>query len=745
MPQPILAPDLEPLVAPFDKAWQNGGAPRIEDHLPQAGDLRRAAALTELIKIDLERRWRNPRESSRPRLEEYAARFPELGGGAGLSLELIAEEYWVRCLWGDKPSAGEYLARFAQHGVKLRERLARVDQEVARETAPASSVPHTPVAPEIRNATSAPHAELLNTMRRLALLTPEQLGALNANSYLNARALARDLLQRGWLTPLQANLLLQNRSADLLVGPYLLFEKIGQGGAGDVYKARHQHMERIVALKVIKKKLVSDPEVMARFVREVKVVSQLGHPNVVQAHDAGPHGANFFLAMEYVEGTDLARLVKERGPLAAELAREYVRQAALGLQHIHERGLIHRDIKPSNLMLVHTQGSAGQIKILDLGLARLRQPLVSDAAGQVTGPGAMMIGTLDYMAPEQAIDFASADIRADIYSLGCTLYYLLTGRPPFPDCTVAEKLLRHQQAEPTPVEQQRNDLPANLGPVLQQMMAKRPAERFQTPGEVATALAAPSGSYLPTVVGSHALVPAPVRYHAAPPVAVIVLEQTDGTRSKPWQRLGPWLRSKLTHRRQGPAATSRRWRKVIVAGISGLILVAAVLLWMAPRGGRSSTVYVAALPELAVGPGTFSKDGFAHLTAMDHDGRWVNDDRRLSVDGKLVPNGLFMFPFDKSTAYARFRLGKEYKLLETVVSINDSSNGCTPLTFTVFGDGKKLWESRPVSNRKERQDCAVDIAGVDILELAVTCPGKRVGVDSGWSAHAVWLDPVVRR
>src|SRR5208282_4698389 len=159
-------------------------------------------------------------------------------------------------------------------------------------------------------------------------------------------------------------------------------------------------------------------------------------------------------AMELIEGTDLNCMVEKNGPLSVPQAVDYVRQAALGLQHIHERGLVHRDIKPSNLLVTHSQGAqsagSGVVKILDLGLARLQQPFQKDPTGNLTGTVPVTMGTLDYMAPEQALDFHNADIRSDIYSLGCTFYFLLTGRPPVGEGTMAEKLLRHQQAEPPP-------------------------------------------------------------------------------------------------------------------------------------------------------------------------------------------------------------------------------------------------------------------------------------------------------
>jgi serine/threonine protein kinase len=276
---------------------------------------------------------------------------------------------------------------------------------------------------------------------------------------------------------------------------YRILEVLGRGGMGVVYKAEHRLMERPVALKVIDRGLTGDPAVVERFHREVKAAGRLNHPNIVHAYDADRAGDNHFLVMEFVEGTTLARRVEQEGPLPVDEACDAVRQAARGLQRAHEHGMVHRDIKPHNLM----QTPGGQVKVLDFGLARLVReaiPPLSSAeertpAGAVS-PGltqlGMVMGTADFMAPEQAADAHAADIRADIYSLGCTLYYLFTGRPPFPEGTVLDKLIAHQQRTPRPLSDFRADVPADLERVLERMMAKDPAGRYQTPAEVADAL-----------------------------------------------------------------------------------------------------------------------------------------------------------------------------------------------------------------------------------------------------------------
>jgi hypothetical protein len=284
---------------------------------------------------------------------------------------------------------------------------------------------------------------------------------------------------------------------------YRVLGLVGEGGMGAVYRAEHRHMGRQVALKVIHPGLLQDPAAVRRFQQEVRAAARLHHANIVHAYDADEARGLHFLVMEYVEGISLAELVRERGPLPAAEACEYVRQAALGLQHANEKGMVHRDIKPHNLML---QWAGGLVKILDFGLARLTHaPDVSPAGagavtGRLTGVGTVM-GTADYIAPEQAADAGAADIRADVYALGCTLFYLLTGRPPFPGGAVLEKLARHAGTALPPLGALRPDVPAGLGAVLSRMTAKDPAARHPTPAAVAEALArfCPAGARRPSL------------------------------------------------------------------------------------------------------------------------------------------------------------------------------------------------------------------------------------------------------
>lgn len=269
---------------------------------------------------------------------------------------------------------------------------------------------------------------------------------------------------------------------------YEIFGLIGRGGMGDVYKARHRKMERTVALKVINRQLVQKAEAVERFHREVKAAAQLSHPNIVTAHDADQAGDFHFMVMEYVGGVDLSQTVKDRGALPVAEACDYIRQAAIGLQHAHECGMVHRDIKPHNLMVT----SDGTVKILDFGLAALAPEAIADAdtgeaRGDLTAAGAIM-GTPDFISPEQADDARKADIRSDIYSLGATLFFVLTGRPLFTEGDVARKLRSHAEVEPETLDAVLGDVPDGLASIVSRMIAKDPDARFQTAAEVATAL-----------------------------------------------------------------------------------------------------------------------------------------------------------------------------------------------------------------------------------------------------------------
>ncbi len=326
------------------------------------------------------------------------------------------------------------------------------------------------------------------------------------------RSLASDLIRRDWLTPYQANQILTDKHEHLVLGSYRLRERIGEGAMGQVYKAWSLKLERIVAVKTIHKEMVNNPKAMERFRREVEAAAQLRHPNIALVRDADDIDGRPFLVMEYIEGFNLSQFVKQHGAVPTGEAVEYARQAALGLQHAFERGIVHRDIKPANLMVTTIKTddeSRPLVKILDFGLARYESE--RDNTTRLTQIGTML-GTIDYVSPEQATDSRNADIRADLYSLGCTLFYMLTARPAFLGSSVVEKLGPRVTGEPPRIRDIRPEIDAGLEAVLLRIMARKPEDRYQTPIEVAEALA-PHASVAPP---ARAVTPASVVMMAMP-------------------------------------------------------------------------------------------------------------------------------------------------------------------------------------------------------------------------------------
>jgi hypothetical protein len=267
----------------------------------------------------------------------------------------------------------------------------------------------------------------------------------------------------------------------LLAGRYQLLDKLGEGGMGAVFHARDTQLDRHVAVKLLPANSVHDAGAVARFRREAKALAHLSHPGIIQAFDHGADGDRHFLVMEFVEGRSLAAVLRQQGRVGPARAADFTYQAALALHHAHKGGLVHRDVKPSNLLL----SADGRVRLLDLGLARFLQDQIGDAGLTREGAG---LGTPDYCPPEQFRDAHHADPSADVYSLGCTLYQLIAGRVPFPGSSFSEKAQAHERREPTPLEELCPDMPAGLALTVRKMMAKRPADRFQSMAEVAEAL-----------------------------------------------------------------------------------------------------------------------------------------------------------------------------------------------------------------------------------------------------------------
>jgi serine/threonine protein kinase len=334
--------------------------------------------------------------------------------------------------------------------------------------------------------------EFMRSLLQTGIIGPEELDGevLRVPTTEGVLGLSRALRSSGRLTAYQAAVLRQRKSHALVIGNYLILDKLGAGGMGTVFKARHRRLGRIVALKVLSTSFARDRTAVRRFKREVEAAGRLTHPNVVTALDADQDQGADFLVMEYVDGHDLNRLVRQRGPLSVGQTIDFLIQAARGLEAAHAAGIVHRDIKPSNLMLdIH-----GLVRVLDPGLARIvdaSRPLGHADSGlaRLTESGTYL-GTVDFMAPEQAEDARRADHLADIYSLGCTLFFLLSGREPFPAETLFKRILAHQQMPAPSLHSARRDVPLALEDIYRRMMAKRPLDRPGSMSEVIALLEA---------------------------------------------------------------------------------------------------------------------------------------------------------------------------------------------------------------------------------------------------------------
>ena len=375
---------------------------------------------------------------------------------------------------------------------------------------------------------------------------------------------------------------------------YEVVRELGRGGMGVVYLVRNKLMDRLDVLKVVSRALLDRPESVERFLREIRSAARLSHPNIVTAHSALQVGELLVFAMEYVEGQDLAALVKARGPLPVPNACYYAQQAALGLQHAHEKNMAHRDIKPQNLMLAR-EGKKHIVKVLDFGLAKATREKADDTG--LTGEGAML-GTPDYIAPEQTMDAANADILADIYSLGCTLYYLLTGAPPFKGRSVYEVLQAHHSTEARPLNLLRPEVPEELAAVVCKTMAKDPAQRYQTPAEVVRALAAfikpgaKGASQKPSQDLSFGEPEAKAERSVAPATESVRREaattQVPATAGRETLTEGSSMsadlgKSRATRQRRPPAAAPKSRKKWLIGGgvAAGVLLLGLVGMWAA--------------------------------------------------------------------------------------------------------------------------------------------------------------------
>jgi serine/threonine-protein kinase len=433
----------------LENLWRQGQRPDVLEFLSKQENLT-PSQIVAVLCVDQHQRWQ---AGERIPAETYLKMHPALSAAWSDAFELLHGEYRLLQELGENPTIQDFSRRFPQYAGKLQKLESRSDDS------------------------SAPHTTNLNT--------PGGVISTAGDVILDPRVAVE------WPT----------------IPGYKILAKLGQGGMGHVFKAMQDRLSRIVALKIIRKEsMTQDPAALRRFQREAKAAAQLSHPNIIVIYDFNQIDDTYYLAMEYVEGIDMHNLVQDFGPLRPDVAAEFARQVALGLQHANAQGMVHRDIKPSNLMVTLPPSEArrssqenqllfrpeedqllkGVVKILDMGTALVTQA-ADTGSEQWTKHGALM-GTPDYLAPEQAIDSHSVDIRADLYSVGCTLYYLLTGKPPFGEFPLMRKLMMHQNEDAKPIRELQPGVPEALEAVTRRLMAKRKEDRFQTPTELVEAL-----------------------------------------------------------------------------------------------------------------------------------------------------------------------------------------------------------------------------------------------------------------
>jgi formylglycine-generating enzyme required for sulfatase activity/serine/threonine protein kinase len=525
---------------------------------------------------------------------------------------------------------------------------------------------------------------------------------------------------------------------------YEIKRELGRGGMGVVYLAHNTLMGRDEVLKVMGHQIMERPGVLDRFLREIRAVAKLRHPNIVTAYSATRLGESIVFAMEYVEGLDLSKMVKAKGPLPVGHACYFVHQAALGLQHAHEAGLVHRDIKPGNLMLSR-KGEKPVVKVLDFGLAKATRDDTVDNG--LTSQG-QALGTPDFIAPEQILDAPSADVRADIYSLGGTLYYLLTGRPPFRANSLYDVYQAHISRDADPLNLVRPEVPAELAALVAKMMAKDPARRFQTPGEVAEALAPfykKGGAAIPganpevsqggrpnekptqppAIVTPAAGDTKPARPDSAPeglidPREEHPLSDTIPDRSPPAveKPSGPGRRgSPAVAVALGPPGPGRRWA---TAGLLllGLVVAGALILRVRTAGG---VIVLENLPENAV----VEVDG-DRVTVIPKEGEPVGIEAAAGKHGVVVKRGNDLLLGESVTVES----GKQHRL--TVRLESPAANGPRE-ALPPAADGPAAG-GRDVTERREPIESPAKVPG-ELPQGDDNAPTRTAKSDTRPDAH----------
>jgi serine/threonine protein kinase len=460
----------------FESAWKSGERPFVDDVLGDFPEAAHGSLLDELLPIEIA--WRM-KSGETPSTDSYLFRFPELDPAR------------LETLLGSESTIGsEGTGTLAITDSEL---LGEFDSEVF-------SVGDS--APSFDNL-AVESAEFLRDLDGLGIVDARRVLKLLVDSQqpldqVSSAEVIALLGEKELLTRWQVDRLTKKSAPESFVlGDYVLLDPLGKGGMGIVYRARHRRMDRLVALKTMTDRATESDDSVQRFQREVRAAARLSHPNIVAAYDAGEHNETHYLVMELVDGIDLSKLVRQSGPLNASRAVDYVRQAAVGFAYAHTQGIIHRDIKPQNLLVDRNQ----HVRILDMGLARLNptnaaaDPTSSAGAQTELTQSGVIMGTVDFMSPEQATNTRNANEQSDIYSLGCTLYFLMTGRAMFDGETCMERLLAHHQDSRPSLVATLSKIPPALESVFARMTARQPSDRYESMGEVVEALESVQSSF----------------------------------------------------------------------------------------------------------------------------------------------------------------------------------------------------------------------------------------------------------
>ncbi len=569
-------------------------------------------------------------------------------------------------------------------------------------------------------------SNLIHYLRDSGILEPTAMSDLESwkISSGNVDDILQEFENRRLLTSFQCQRL---REGGLLtLGSYIIVDWIGNGGMGDVLKCRHRNLGRYDAVKIIRN--LSNADQIKRFMREARAAAKLNHRNVVTIHDAGEDKGIHYFAMEYVEGTDLACLLRTKGPLDVSLACNLVQQAARGLQHAHEHGLIHRDIKPANLIVSNFNSSEGPVlKILDFGLARF--PAEED--GNLT-PTGHWLGTPEYVAPEQARDSASADIRSDIFSLGCVLFAALSGRSPFQGSNSVEKLAA-RFSDPIPdLRSLRPEIPAEVNAIVQRMLARDPDSRFQTPAQVVASLEPWTQEGASTANALEGVTRGVVVAKESDTILFPTAAPNNGAMApatKPHQT-GEATLNATPNPGLAPPARSRRPQILIGSAfaIVALLIVAAVLLWRTPanQGQAKDNPPVVEPKKKQAGPEDKKEKIEPVIQSVTNS---------IKMEFVKIPAGKFLMGADREDGMEEFELprhevviAKDFFLGKYEVTQEEYLKvvGQNPSHFSAAGEGSKAIGDRP-TNRHPVENVSWDMAQVFCSVLSNQQAEKAAG------------------